>query len=127
MLFSDKINPDSPKVNINWKELDILRGLAGLLMIVNHLGVKTLEPSLRQDGLSGFLLFIGSFAPVLYFFITGVGYGIQSTQKKNVTNWSSVANKIAILFLADLLMKWSGGRILGLDFLGFIGCSSLLL
>ncbi|MGB3511212.1 MAG: hypothetical protein WBA93_18645 [Microcoleaceae cyanobacterium] len=126
MLFSNKINPDSPKVKINWKELDILRGWAAILMVVNHVGVKTLDPSFRQ-GLPGFLLFIGSFAPVLYFFITGVGYGIQSTQKKKVTNWSSVANKIAILFLADLLMKWSGGTLLGLDFLGFIGLSSLLL
>ncbi|MDJ0556004.1 MAG: hypothetical protein QNJ68_16500 [Microcoleaceae cyanobacterium MO_207.B10] len=120
------MNHDSHKVKVNWKELDILRSLAALLMIVNHVGVQTLDPSFRQ-GLPGFLLFVGSFAPVLYFFITGVGYGIQSTAKKKNTNWSNVANKILILFLADILMKWSGGTILGLDFLGFIGLSSLIL
>ena len=112
---------------VHWPELDVLRGLAALLMIVNHAGYKILAPNLTDSGLAGNLLFIGSFAPVLFFFVTGVGYGIQSSQKKKAPQWSAILNKVFILVLADLLMHWSEGRWLGLDFLGFIGLSSLVL
>ena len=112
---------------IHWTELDVLRGLAALLMIVNHAGYKILAPNLTDSGLAGNLLFIGSFAPVLFFFVTGVGYGIQSSRKKKASPWYGIFNKFIILVLADLLMHWSEGRWLGLDFLGFIGLSSLVL
>ena len=118
---------NTQKVSIHWKELDILRGLAALLMIVNHLGYKTLAPSLTEGGLSGNLLFLGSFAPVLFFFVTGVGYGLQSSQKKKASHWYVILNKVLVLVLADLLVHWSEGNWLGLDFLGFIGLSSLVL
>ncbi len=116
------------QTKIYWPELDFLRGLAALLMIVNHAGFKILAPNLIEDGtFAGNLLFICSFAPVLFFFVTGVGYGIQSSQKKKVGHWHVILNKMFILVLADLLMHWSEGRWLGLDFLGFIGLSSLVL
>src|SRR4028118_1321384 len=118
---------NTPKVSIHWTELDILRGLAALLMIVNHLGYKILAPHLIDGRVAGSFLFISSFAPVLFFFVTGVGYGIQSSQKKKASHWYVVFNKVIILVLADLLMHWSEGRWLGLDFLGFIGLSSLVL
>ncbi len=113
--------------SIHWKELDVLRGLAALMMILNHLGYKTLSPNLVDGGLAGSLLFISSFAPVLFFFVTGVGYGIQSSRKKKTSHWYVIFNKFIILVLADLLMHWSEGRWLGLDFLGFIALSSLVM
>src|SRR5574338_814206 len=106
------------QTKVYWPELDVLRGLAALLMIVNHAGYKILAPNLIEDGtFAGNLLFICSFAPVLFFFVTGVGYGIQSIQKKKVGHWHVILNKMFILVLADLLMHWSEGRWLGLDFL----------
>lgn len=73
---------DKTKERVHWPELDVLRGLAALLMIVNHAGYKILAENLTDSGLAGNLLFISSFAPVLFFFVTGVGYGVQSSQKK---------------------------------------------
>lgn len=118
--------------SIHWTELDVLRGLAALMMILNHLGYKTLAPNLVDSGDEVSLLLISSFAPVLFFFVTGVGYGIQSSRKKKTSHWYVVLNKFIILILADLLMHWSEGswlegRWLGLDFLGFIALSSLVL
>lgn len=113
--------------SIHWIELDVLRGLAALMMILNHLGYKTLAPNWVDSGLAGSLLFISSFAPVLFFFVTGVGYGIQSSRKKKASHWFVILNKFIILILADLLMHWSDGRWLGLDFLGFIALSSLVM
>ena len=97
------------------------------MMILNHLGYKTIAPNLVNSGLAGSLLFLSSFAPVLFFFVTGVGYGIQSSRKKKTSHWSVILNKFIILVLADLLMHWSEGRWLGLDFLGFIALSSLVM
>lgn len=118
---------NTQKTSIHWQELDVLRGIAALLMIVNHLGYKTLAPNIIESKLAGSLLFVGSFAPVLFFFITGVGYGIQSSQKKKPGHWYVIFNKLIVLVLADLLMHWSEGRWLGLDFLGFIGLCSLVM
>jgi uncharacterized membrane protein len=115
------------KPNLHWPELDVLRGLAAVLMIVNHAGVKTLTATEASHGVMNSVLFIGSFAPVLFFFVTGVGSGIQSSQKKKPGRWRSLLMKVSILFLADLLMQWSAGRWMGLDFLGFIGLSVLVL
>lgn len=108
-------------------DLDILRGLAALMMVTNHLAVKVLTPEQWSNGFLGNLTFIGSFAPVVFFFVTGMGYGIQSQRQQHSSRWSSVLNKVAILMVADLLMHWSVGRWIGLDFLGFIGLSMLLL
>ena len=113
--------------SIHWIELDVLRGLAALMMILNHLGYKILAQNWVDSGLAGSLLFISSFAPVLFFFVTGVGYGIQSSRKKKASHWFVILNKFIILILADLLMHWSDGRWLGLDFLGFIALSSLVM
>jgi uncharacterized membrane protein len=118
---------NTQKKSIHWRELDVLRGLAALFMIVNHVGYETLAPNQIDGSLAGSLLFISSFAPVLFFFVTGVGYGIQSSQKKKASPWYGIVNKVIILVLADLLMHWSEGKWLGLDFLGFIGLSSLVL
>jgi uncharacterized membrane protein len=54
-------------------DLDILRGLAALMMVTNHLAVKVLTPEQWSNGFLGNLTFIGSFAPVVFFFVTGMG------------------------------------------------------
>lgn len=118
---------NTQKQSIHWQELDILRGLAALLMIVNHAGYQTLAPTQINGLFANSLLFISSFAPVLFFFVTGVGYGLQSIQKKKASHWYVILNKLIILVLADLLIHWSNGKWLGLEFLGFIGLSSLVL
>jgi uncharacterized membrane protein len=117
----------SHKPKLHWAELDILRGLAAALMIINHLGYETLNPAQLNTGLTSHLVFIGSFAPVLFFFVTGVGYGIQSKKPQKPNHWAILLNKVVILILADLFMHWSKGQWLGLDFFGFIGLSCIVL
>lgn len=111
----------------SWQELDILRGLAALFMIINHGGYEILIPDLATHGISGFIIFIGSFAPVLFFFITGVGYGLQSSQKIKPNYWSDVIYKVIILVLADQFFFWKNGQLIGFDFLGFIAFLTLVM
>lgn len=111
----------------SWPELDILRGLAALFMIVNHGGNEILTPDSATHGISGFVIFLGSFAPVLFFFITGFGYGLQSEQKIKSNYWSDVIYKVILLIVADQFFFWKKGVVLGLDFLGFIGFSTLVM
>ena len=111
----------------SWQELDILRGLAALFMIINHGGYEFLIPDLATHGVSGFIIFISSSAPVLFFFITGVGYGLQSGQKIKPNYWSDVVYKVIILILADQFFLWKKGQLIGLNFLGFIAFSTLLM
>ncbi len=111
----------------NWQELDLLRGVAAIMMVVNHAGFKLLSPELFPTTAAQTLLFISSCAPVIFFFVTGVGYGLQSAKKSSTSGWASCINKFLILILADLLIQWSQGHWLGLDFLGFIAVSSLVL
>lgn len=82
------------KERLHWIELDVMRGLAALLMVVNHLEYKTLAQPLIKNSLVGNLVFVGSFAPVLFFFVTGVGYGIQSSRKKKPNHWYATLNKV---------------------------------
>jgi uncharacterized membrane protein len=117
----------SAKIQGHWQELDVLRGIAAIMMIVNHAGVALLMPQYTESGLTAAFLFVGSFAPVMFFFVTGVGSGIQHSQGKKASRWASILNKVGILVLADLLMAWSGGDWWRLDFLGFIGLSTLVL
>ena len=111
----------------SWQELDILRGLAALFMIINHGGYEFLIPDLATNGISGFIIFISSYAPVLFFFITGVGYGLQSGQKIKPNYLSDVIYKVIILILADQFFFWKKGQLIGLDFLGFIAFSTLVM
>jgi hypothetical protein len=96
----------------HWPELDLFRSLACGCMILNHLAVQSL-------GVGRFAIiskseFIGSFAPVLFFFATGLGYGFQSA-KPGEKNGFGFLLKVGILLIADL------------DFFMFIGMSMLIL
>ncbi len=126
-MTRSNVDTDSKgKVQGHWRELDVLRGIAAGMMVTNHVSVF-LSSQYIESGFIKAVFFIGSFAPVMFFFITGVGAGIQSGQRKKVSRWSNVLNKVGILVLADLLMAWSHGAVWHLDFLGFIGLSILIL
>ena len=107
-------------------ELDVLRGLAAVLMIVNHGGYRLLGPEDASSGPLGALVFVGSFAPVLFFFATGFGVALSVNATGRAPDWRSTGVKAVLLLLADQLMFWRTGAMGGLDFLGFIGVSLLL-
>jgi uncharacterized membrane protein len=109
----------SPTAADRVAELDLLRGFAALLMVFNHVGYAALNPQAAQQGASGAVVFLGSMAPVLFFFATGFGGGLA----KRPAPWRSVADKVLLLVLADQFLGWTLGRSLGLDFFGFIAVS----
>jgi uncharacterized membrane protein len=111
----------------NLSELNILRGIAALFMIINHASYKLLPSKLTTEGIFGTITFIGSFAPVLFFFITGIGYGLQDGQKKKKNYWLNIIYKTSILCLADQFLFWREGQLIGLNFLGFIGFSIMIM
>jgi hypothetical protein len=106
-------------------QLDVLRGLAIVLMIINHVGVSLVDSSQEQFRSISVLIFLGSFAPVVFFFTTGFGIGI-SGRGRTWPGFGSTLLKAGLLVLADQFMFWKSGIPWGLDFLGFIGLSSVL-
>jgi uncharacterized membrane protein len=109
----------SPSAADRVAELDLLRGLAALLMVFNHVGYAVLNRQAAQEGLSGAIVFLGSMAPVVFFFATGFGAGLAVRPG----SWRSLADKVLLLVLADQFLGWTLGRPLGLDFFGFIAVS----
>jgi hypothetical protein len=110
----------------HWPELDLLRALAGVCMVCNHAGVSWLSESAWRQGLNGAITFVGSLAPVLFFTVTGLGRGIQAAGRapKPIAD---ALRKTLVLFLADMVFWLSPSQHFGLDFLGFIGLSALVL
>jgi uncharacterized membrane protein len=106
-------------------QLDVLRGLAIVLMIVNHVGVSLVDSNQEQFRPISALIFLGSFAPVVFFFTTGFGIGI-SRRGATWAGFGSTLLKAGLLILADQFLFWKSGIPWGLDFLGFIGLSSVL-
>ena len=108
-------------------ELDTFRGVAAILMVINHAGFKLLEPDDALSGLSGGFVFGGGFAPVLFFFATGFGAALGAGRRGGGTSamWLSVATKAALLLLADQFLFWRSGISWGLDFFGFIALCSV--
>lgn len=112
-------SPASPLAADRVTELDLLRGFAALLMVLNHVGYTALTPQAATHGVSGAVVFVGSMAPVLFFFATGFGAGLAARPG----SWGSLADKVLLLVVADQFLGWSLGRPLGLDFFGFIAVS----
>ena len=111
------------KKNNEFSELDVWRGIAIIFMIANHAGfVFLVDPEFRNV-LETATVFIGSFAPVLFFFITGFGYGISSGRGRS--SWS-LCYKASILILMDVLLRGGSVYAFGWDFLGFIALSMLM-
>ncbi len=109
--------------NNEFSELDVWRGFAIIFMIANHAGLVFLIDYEFRNALETAIVFIGSFAPVLFFFITGFGYGISSGQGRN--NWS-LCYKASILILMDVLLRGGSVYAFGWDFLGFIALSMII-
>ena len=113
----------------NWSEIDLLRGLAVIFMLVNHSILVFTNYDAEGDSVLHALFFIGSYAPVIFFFVTGVGYGVAH-QVGKVAPLSSVFYKVLILLVADIFLRGALSNsfpTFGLDFLGFIGVSMLFL
>lgn len=107
-------------------ELDVLRGIAALLMIVNHGGYRLLSTSDATTGFVGALVFVGSFAPVVFFFATGFGVALGVNATGRAPAFASTLFKAGLLVVADQMLFWRAGSPWGVNFLGFIGLSALL-
>lgn len=112
---------------IHLEELDLLRGFAALFMVINHMGYALLSENAQQANSITTLLFVTSFAPVLFFFTSGLGYGIQSAKPNQKFDLLPTLYKFGLLMFADLFFALSQGHFWGLDFLGFIAVIVLLL
>ena len=106
------------------RQLDLFRGFAAMLMVVNHAGYQLLGRDAVDGGWQTWLVFVGSAAPALFFFATGVGSGLGTGSGEAA---ASALRKIVLLLLADALLNWSTGRLLGLDFFGFAAVSTATL
>lgn len=106
-------------------ELDVLRGVAALLMIANHAGYRLLPPDLPSGSVGAAMVFIGSFAPVVFFFATGFGIGLSTARASRPATLWPVLWKALLLVLADQFFYWRGGVSWGMDFFGFIALSSV--
>lgn len=107
-----------------WPELDEFRGLAAVLMLLNHAAVTWV--GVDVSSLTLFLMFLGSFAPALFFTAAGVGRGFQSFNHYDL-KLCRVLAQCAVLILADAALWMSPVAWVGLDFLGFIALSILIL
>jgi uncharacterized membrane protein len=108
----------------HFPELDLLRGIAVVFMVLNHSGLAW-GGEASHSGLLRALTFVGEFAPVLFFFTTGVGHGLRPTSAAPGRHWD-VAYKVALLLLADWFLHPSLTNP-QTDFLAFIAGSMLLL
>jgi Heparan-alpha-glucosaminide N-acetyltransferase, catalytic len=107
------------------EQLDFLRGIAISMMIVNHVGERLLDQTAQATSFLAASVFIGSFAPVVFFFTTGFGIGFAK-RAINLAAFLSTLLKAALLVVADQFMFWRTSTPWGLDFLGFIAISSVL-
>ncbi|HEX9140356.1 MAG TPA: heparan-alpha-glucosaminide N-acetyltransferase domain-containing protein [Steroidobacteraceae bacterium] len=107
------------------RQLDVLRGLAIVMMVVNHASVALPSPDLQRNAVIAGLSFIGSFAPVVFFFATGFGIGI-ARDKVTTREFQSSVFKSLLLVVADQFLYWKNNTPSGLDFLSFIAISTVL-
>jgi hypothetical protein len=121
----DDLTLTNNRTKFNLLELNILRGIAVIFMLVNHLCVN-LNEQLQSEFIIHTISFIGSFAPVIFFFVTGFGAGL-SFGTNNKPNMTGTLNKTLILIGLDLLIRYNGSFSFGIDFLAFIGISILML
>ena len=105
-------------------QLDLFRGLAALFMVVNHAGYQLLGSAAFDGGPADWAVFIGSTAPALFFFATGVGSGLSAGSGDSL---AGAARKVLLLVLADQFLNWGHGIELGLDFFGFAAISTAAL
>jgi len=110
------------------QDLDWLRGFAIFLMIINHTALRFYAPDNYSDYLPSFMILLGSLAPVLFYFSTGWGIGLNTLLKKGHPRAIRPSvMKCIWLILADQLSAWAQGELFYLDFFSFIGLSYLAL
>ena len=128
---------------VHWPELDVVRGVAAVLMVFSHVAAALFAgieyplsdaTGLPTGGLLMQLTWYGGAAPMLFFFVTGLGYGVKGPidTARSGSRWrgqgfGDLMIKAAILFAADALMWMPGGHLVGLDFFGFIAVSMVVL
>ncbi|MET0382553.1 MAG: heparan-alpha-glucosaminide N-acetyltransferase domain-containing protein [Burkholderiaceae bacterium] len=106
------------------RQLDLFRGIAAILMVVNHAGYQLLGKVASHVGPQGGLVFAASAAPALFFFATGVGTGLSGARAEAL---AGMVRKVLLLLLADAFMNWGGGSLIGFDFFGFAAVSTAVL
>jgi uncharacterized membrane protein len=107
-------------------ELDVLRGFAAVLMIVNHAGLQWLSARDAQSSLSGALVFLGSLAPVVFFFVTGFGTALSAAARSRPAPLAPIFLRSGLLVVADQFFAWTHGTAWGLDFFSFIALTVLV-
>jgi hypothetical protein len=95
-------------------------------MLLNHAGFAWLLPAQSGRGVNGALVFVGGVAPVLFFTVTGIGRGLQG-DATTPHRLMHTLKRVAVLLLADAAIWLAPGSYVGLDFLGFIGLSTLVI
>ncbi len=115
----------APAMNLGSMSLDVFRGFAAILMIFNHAGYAWLLDDANR-GWPSVPVFLGSMAPALFFFATGVGMGLGPGRLKRPGGVWDLAWKCALLVAADQLLFLRDGRGPGLDFFGFIALSMVV-
>jgi hypothetical protein len=105
-------------------ELDVFRGFAAVLMIVNHAGYRLWDHADAFGPLARGVLVFSSSAPALFFFATGVGVGLRPTCNRH--SLADTALKVVLLLLADQVFFWRRGLLGGVDFFSFIAGSMLI-
>ena len=109
-------------------ELDVFRGIAALMMIVNHAGYRLMTATdSAPTSLVGVFVYLGCFAPVLFFFSTGFGIALSSRTKNQGAALFPALWKGLLLVLADQLLWQSRGISAGLDFFAFIGIATIFM
>lgn len=112
----------------DWAALDAFRGIAALAMIANHAAVRWVHP-IDAHSLSSAAFWIGGLAPVLFFFASGFGAGLQhAAARGGAAHRYGFAAKVIVLCIADQFSAGVDGRFAArVDFLSFIGLSMLVL
>lgn len=126
-MTASTIKPITTSVRNRSRLLDILRLLAVVLMVVNHFGVLIEDRGASLTWLQRLVTDAGSHAPVVFFFCTGVGYGLKGLVSWNARDGVELLVKSLLLVVADQFLRIAAGpNFWGLDFLAFIGISMLV-
>ena len=96
-------------------------------MITSHFGAELVPPEIKSSQPFSLINFSGGWAPVLFFFVTGLGYGINSNKPIKSRYWFDVFAKALTLFFVERVAYIKSGSFIGIDFLSFIGIIIVLL
>lgn len=110
---------------VRFHALDILRGFAVIMMVANHAGLELLNLTETDNSVADAGLFLSSFAPVLFFFVTGVGYGLNHHKATATGYWLDLLVKASVLVVMERIAHFDA--LWGIDFLTFIAIITIVL